>query len=92
MKTLVFVFLIIAVVSVTVWRMRKSRAAADLARRKEIERRRQREKEAVTQDTEMIWPVLIRPVTGDTSSNADSRVEEPSMTTIEYEPPESAAS
>ena len=92
MKTLVFVIFIIAVVSVTAWRLRKSRAAAEQARRKEIERRRQRDKEALAQDIEMIWPVIIRPVRGDKASSADARVEEPSMTAIDYEPPERAAS
>lgn len=92
MKTLVFVIFIIAVVSVMVWRLRKSRAAAELVRRKEVERRKRRDKEALTQDIEMIWPVIIRPVKGDSPSSAASGVEEPSMTAIEYEPPERAAS
>lgn len=92
MKTLVFVIFIIAVVSVTAWRLRKSRAAAEDARRREVERRKQRDREALAQDIEMIWPVIIRPVGGDASSSAASGVEEPSMTAIEYEPPERAAS
>ena len=92
MKTLVFFVFVIAVVSVTVWRLRKSRAAAELARHKAVERRRQRDKEALTQDIEMIWPVIVRPVKGDTASSADSQVAEPSMTAIEFTSSNRAAS
>jgi hypothetical protein len=91
MKALVFVILIIAIVSATAWRLRKARAAAELARRKDLERRKQRDKAALAQDIEMIWPVIIRPVKGDAPSSADARVEEPSMTAIEYAPPDRAA-
>jgi hypothetical protein len=88
MKTLVFVIFIIAIVSLMVWRMRKSRAAEALARRQDVERRKRQEKEALTPEIDMIWPVIIRPVTGDQPSG----VEEPSMAAIEYTPPERAAS
>jgi hypothetical protein len=92
MKALVLVILIIAIVSVMAWRMRQSRAAAALARRKDLDRRKRQEKEALTPEIDMLWPVIIRPVKGDQGSSADARVAEPSMTTIEYTPPEKAAS
>jgi len=89
MKTLLFVILIIAIVSVVAWRMRKARAAEALARRRDIERRKQQDKEALTPEIDMIWPVIIRPIKGDQPSRVE---EEPSMATIEYTPPERAAS
>jgi hypothetical protein len=92
MKTFIFLSFIVAVVSVLVWRMRKSQAEAAVARREEIERRKKQEKEALTPELDMIWPVIIRPVKGDQPSSADCQVEEPSMTTIEYKPPEQATS
>jgi hypothetical protein len=92
MKALLFVIVIIAVVAVVAWRMQKARAVAALARRQDLERRRRKEKEALTPELDMIWPVIIRPVKGDQRSSADARVGEPSMTTIEYRPPEQAAS
>jgi len=39
----------------------------------------------------MVWPVLIRPATGKGASGDEAEAE-PSMTSIEYEPPEQAAS
>jgi hypothetical protein len=91
MKMLVFLAVLLAVVFLVVKKVRKSQAEADLARRKEIARRRKREKETVTPDMDMVWPVLIRPATGKGASGDEAEAE-PSMTSIEYEPPEQAAS
>lgn len=92
MKTLLFLIVIIAVFAALIWKMRKSQAEEALARKKESERRRQQQKEALTSDTDILWPVIIRPVKGEGSDEADSQGEAASMTTIEYEPPEQAAS
>jgi len=91
MKALVFLIVFLAVVALVVRKVRKSQAEAALARRKEIARRRKREKEVVTPEMDMVWPVLIRPATGKGASGEDSAAE-PSMTAIEFEPPERAAS
>lgn len=92
MKAFIFLIVIAAIVSVLVWRMRKAQAEAARVRQAEIKRRRKQEKEAITPEIDMVWPVIIRPVKGDQNSSADARAEEPSMTTIEYEPPGQAAS
>ena len=91
MKMLIFLVVLVAVVFFVVKKVRKSQAEAALARRKEIARRRKREKEVVTPEMDMVWPVLIRPATGKADADAESKAE-PSMTSIDYEPPEQAAS
>jgi hypothetical protein len=91
MKMLIFLLVFSGVVFVVVKKVRKSQAEAALARRKEIARRRKREKEAVAPDLDMIWPVLIRPATGKDAPGKEAEAE-PSMTTMDYEPPERAAS
>jgi hypothetical protein len=91
MKTLIFLIFFILVISGMFWKMRKSQAEADLVQRKSIERKRKKEKEAVTTDEDMIWPVIIKPVSGEGAPDEEPEIEEPSMTTIEYEPPEKMA-
>ena len=100
MKALIFLLITALVVSVIVWAMRKSQAKADLARRQSIERRKKKRKEDLTPQEYMEWPVIIRPVKGDGSPDAEPdsdrggdspAVEEPSMTTIEFEPSEKVA-
>ena len=88
MKALIFLIVIGAVVFVMIWTMRKSRAEADLARSKSIKHRKQQEKEILTSEEDMVWPTIIRPVKGNSPSSADSEIEEPSMTTIEFAPSE----
>ena len=91
MKMLILLVVLVAVVFFVAQKVRKSQAEAAMARRKEIARRRKREKEVVTPEMDMVWPVLIRPATGEGAS-AEASDAEPTMTTIEYEPPERAAS
>ena len=91
MKMLVFLA-VLAVVAFLVFRkVRKSQAEAALARRKQIAKRRKREKENVTPELDMVWPVIIRPATGKGAPSEEADTE-PAMTSIEYEPPERAAS
>jgi len=91
MKMLISLIVLVAVVFFVVQKVRKSQAEAALARRKEIARRRKREKEVVTPEMDMVWPVIVRPATGEGDADAETKAE-PSMTSIEYEPPERAAS
>ena len=91
MKMLVFLIVLAGIVFLVVRKVRKSQAEAALARRKEIARRRKREKENVTPELDMVWPVIIRPATGKGASSEKAEAE-PAMTSIEYEPPEQAAS
>lgn len=88
MKALIFLILVALVVSVVVWRSRKSQAEADLARRKALKRRREQAKETLTPENDMVWPVIIRPVTGKQSAEEKTANEELSMTAIAFEPAE----
>jgi hypothetical protein len=91
MKMLILLVVFAAVGFFVVQKVRKSQAEAALARRKEVARRRKREKEVVTPEMDMVWPVLIRPATGEGGSVEDAEAE-PTMTSIEYEPSERTAS
>ena len=61
---------------------------------------RQRQKEAVTPQEDVIWPVVIRPVKGQGSASGsnpghhekEAVPDEPSMTAIEFESSEQKAS
>ena len=88
MKALIFLILIALVISVMIWTMRKSQAEADLVRRKSIKHRKKQEKKVLTSEEDMVWPTIIRTVKGDLRSSADSEIEEPTMTTIEFAPSE----
>jgi len=91
MKMLIFLIVLAGIVFLVVRKVRKSQAEAALARRKEIARRRKREKKNVTPELDMVWPVIIRPATGKGAPSEEADTE-PAMTSIEYEPPERAAS
>lgn len=91
MKMLAFLIVLVGVVFLVVRKVRKSQAEAAVARRKEIARRRKQERENVTPELDMVWPVIIRPATGKGASSENAEAE-PTMTAIEYEPPERAAS
>ena len=91
MMALVFFVLFVAVLAFVVWKVHKSHTEAAQARRREIAKRRIRAKQVVTPELDMTWPVIIRPATGEGASSEAAEAE-PSMTAIEYEPPERAAS
>lgn len=92
MKALIFLIILAAVVSVVIWRVRKSDAEKHLARRKAAQLRNSQRKEAITPEKHVKWPVIIRSVTGNPGSEAEPEVPEPTMTAIEvefdYEPAE----
>ncbi len=90
MKTLFFLMVLALVAYVVIWRLRKSDAASQLAQSETLELRKMQRKEAITTKEPVVWPVIIRPVTGDGSSEAEAEIPEPSMATIEYEPVEHA--
>lgn len=92
MKVFIFLIVIVAVVSVMILKMRKTQAEADLVRQKAIELRKQKEKELMTPEQDMIWPVVGISQRDDPLAGEESASEEPSMTSIEYEPPEQIAS
>ncbi len=85
MKTLIFLIFLALVIYALFWTMRKSQAKEDLERRKSLERQKKQHKEALTPEEHVTWPVIIGPVRGYDQSGADSEIEEPSMTSIEFE-------
>jgi hypothetical protein len=91
MKALLFLIFVAAVVAVVIWRLRKAQAEEVRARLEAIERRKKKASEHLTQDVEMIWPVIVKPTKGDGAAS-EVRAEAPSMTTIEYEPPQEKVS
>lgn len=91
MKALVFLLLLAAVVATFVWRLRKNQEKEELARQKALKRRKQREREAIAPTEDMIWPVIIRPASGEHPHGEQELREEPAMTEIEYTPPDLAA-
>jgi hypothetical protein len=46
MKTFIFLILVILAISAMIWKMRKSQAEAELARKKALERKRRKQREA----------------------------------------------
>jgi hypothetical protein len=86
MKALIILVILALGVSVVVWKTRKARAEAELARRKSLERHKKQLKKAVTPELDMVWPVIIRPVSGKNAAGHVQAVEEPAMTAIEFEP------
>jgi len=86
MKMLVFLIIFALVISLLFWRMRKSQAEQELARRKALERRKKQQKEALTPEIDMVWPVIIRPVSGKHPPGEEAADEEPSMAEIEFTP------
>ena len=85
MKTLIFLIILALVISVAVWRMRKTDAERALARDKAMKLKRVQHKEAITPEEHMEWPVIIRPA-GNHFADEDKKQPEPSMTIIEFKP------
>ena len=85
MKMLIFLIVLALVISVAVWRMRKTDAERALARDKAMKLKQEQRKDAITPKEHMEWPVIIRP-TGNRNADEDKKQPEPSMTTIEFEP------
>jgi len=101
MKMLIFMIFVILVIGVMIWSMRKSQAEAVLAKHKSSERRNIQRQEKITPVAHVTWPTVGLPAAGRYASRADSEsddpgedmlAEEPSMTTIEYVPPQHMAS
>lgn len=85
MKALIVLIFLALVVSGVVWKMRKSQAEADLARRKTRERLKKQKQKEMTPEMDMVWPVMIRPVTGNNAPGQEKAEEELAMTSIECE-------
>jgi hypothetical protein len=91
MKTVIFLVVMVLVIAGMLVSMRKSQARQDLAREESLKRLKKERKKVLTPQEYAKWPVIIRPVKGGdaTGTKAGSEpVDEPLMTSIEYEPPE----
>lgn len=86
MKVLIFLIVLGGAIAFLVWRDRKFQADAERAKREARNRRKRRDSEALGQDTEKIWPVIIKPVSGKQRTEDESAVEQPTMASIEFEP------
>jgi len=89
MKTVIFLVVMILIIAGMLVSMRKSQARQDLAREESLKRLKKERKKVLTPQEYAKWPVIIRPIRGDdangTKAGSDP-VEEPLMTSIEYEP------
>ena len=85
MKTLIFLIVLAAVVSVALWRVRKADAEKDLARHKAMKQKLQQRKEAITPKDHVEWPVIIR-AAGKPTEGDDKELPEPTMTAIKFKP------
>lgn len=88
MKALLFLIVLGSVIALLVWRLRKSQAEEARLRRKALEQRKKKNSEAISQDMEVIWPVIVRPVSGKRPPGDEDAAAEPTMTAIEFEAPE----
>jgi hypothetical protein len=53
-----------------------------------VEQRKKKDSMALSQDDQVVWPVIVKPL-GNKQGAADAEaVEEPTMTSIEFEPTE----
>ena len=85
MKILLFLLAIFAIVALVIRNLQKTREKEALARRQAMELRKQKEKESLTPEAVMIWPVV------GIKREDKAASEEPSMTSIEYETPAKTA-
>ena len=85
MKALIFLTVLALIVGAVIWWLRKSQAEAVLAQRKAVERRKQKDQESLTPEIDMIWPVVVKPVTGEEAPTEENAAEELQMSTIEFE-------
>lgn len=88
MKALIFLIVFGAVIALVVRKVRKDQAEAARERRKAVERRKRKDSEALSQDEEIMWPAIIKSVTGKGAPGDEAPSEEPTMTAIEFEPTE----
>jgi len=85
MKAFIILAFLALVVSGVIWKMRKSQAEADAARRKTRERLKKQKQKEVTPEMDMVWPVIIRPVSGNNAPGHEAAAEDLAMTAIECE-------
>jgi hypothetical protein len=87
MKMFIILLILLAIVGGVVRRLQKARAEEELAHRRIMERKKKQHREAITPKSNATWPVIVKPLKGDGVADEEA-AEEPTMTTIEYEPVE----
>jgi hypothetical protein len=85
MKIFIFLIFIVLIVYALFWYRRKSEAEAALAKRESMKRVKKEDKVAITAE-DVTWPTVGESTSSDLEEDTDN--EGPSMTTIEFEPPE----
>ncbi|NNJ66005.1 MAG: hypothetical protein HKP16_10575 [Xanthomonadales bacterium] len=87
MKAIIFLVAVALVLAAVIYRMRKAQAEEVRARHKEIQKRKEKSREAIMADQEVIWPVIVKTVKGDGSDVDEeaSHDKELAMTSIEFE-------
>ncbi|MFC1796407.1 hypothetical protein ACFL1V_04855 [Pseudomonadota bacterium] len=85
MKILIFLILVAIVVSWYLWNWRITQAEENLARRQILEHKREQKKESMT-PVDMTWPTVSLPT--DEEPEEAAEIDGPSMTSIEFVPPE----
>ena len=88
MKAIIFLIVFGSIAALVFWRMRKADAEAARVRRQALHKRKKKDSGALAQDTEMLWPVIVKPVSGKRPPGHEAPHHEPSMTTIDFEPAE----
>jgi hypothetical protein len=91
MKALIFLIAIGLVVYAGYWWLKKTQEEEELARRRAVRARKQRDGKALKPTTHRVWPVIIRPVSGEHPPEDEVRRQEPVMTTIAYAPSDQTA-
>ena len=86
MKAIIFLIVFGSIAAAVFWKMRKADAEAARVRREALHERKKKHSEALTQDTEMLWPVIIKPVSGKRPPGHEEPGHEPSMTAMDFEP------
>jgi uncharacterized protein YpmB len=85
MKTIIFLIFIFLIVYALFWYWRKSEAEAALAKRESMKRVKKEDKVAITAE-DVTWPTVGESTSSDLEEDTDN--EGPSMSTIEFVPPE----
>ena len=89
MKMLIFVIVLAAVTAVILWRVNKADNERELARRKAMKKRQAERHAAIDPEAHVKWPVIIRSA-GKQAEEPEAELPEPTMTTIQYKPTDTA--
>jgi hypothetical protein len=94
MKAIIFLVAVALVLAAVNYRMRKAHKEEAKAKQKAIQKRKEKSREAILADQEVVWPVIVKTVKGDGSDGDEeaSHDKELAMTSIEFEQEQRASS